>query len=200
MTETFTVSVGPTEKEFTVHKNIATRSSKYFQAALAKCWKEGCTSRVELSEHDEGCFEGYLQWLYTSEITFASKPDVGFQICRLYILGDYLGDQKFCNAVIDRAISRWINDKVALGLHAFELVWSSTPDDSPLRTLILEMISNLTLTKMVKSLKSHQHCCSKDLMLEYLTQMATSQQLSRSVGLKDNQKRQIGEKLKRSVS
>lgn len=200
MTESFTVSVGKPAKEFTIVKSIATRSSKYFQAALEKCWKEGHKNRVELSEHCADAFEGYLQWLYTKEITLAGGRKVSYEECQLYILGDYLGDQSFCNAVIDHAVSRWIDHKFVMCTHATKLVWSSTPEGSPLRTLVFEMLSNYPPSKAIENLKRHHSCCNNEFLLEYFEQLVRSQRLDTARRFTIDDKKQVGEKVKRLMS
>lgn len=49
-------------------------------------------------------FQTYVAWLYTGEITpreTGSIQESGGDLLRLYILGDYLDDAKFCNEVMD---------------------------------------------------------------------------------------------------
>jgi hypothetical protein len=94
MTKTFTACVGTTNKEFTLYTEIATRSSKFFQAALRRDWKESRANRVVLAEVRPGVFEGYLQWPSTGVITSSfpiDKPSA-FELAELYILGGFPDD------------------------------------------------------------------------------------------------------------
>ncbi|GAB7335545.1 hypothetical protein MBLNU13_g07885t1 [Cladosporium sp. NU13] len=152
MTKTFTVSVGMTRKEFTLYTSIATRSSKFFQAALSRNWQESHENRVVLAEVHPDVFEGYLQWLNTGVITSSfpiSKPTT-FDLIEFYILGDFLDDATFCNAVLDdlmnSAYETWP------GICSVNLAWNNTPRDSPLRALILEIWVKKPLSLVVEKL------------------------------------------------
>jgi hypothetical protein len=157
MTKTFTACVGQTKKEFTLYTEIATRSSKFFQAALrrdwkGRDWKESRENRVTLAEVHPGVFEGYLQWLNTGTITSSfpiDKPSA-FELVELYILGDFLDDAAFRNAVLDDLTSSAF--EMWPGICSVSLVWENTPGDSPLRKLILEIWAKKPIGLIVEKL------------------------------------------------
>ena len=60
MVESFIVCVGDEAKEFVVIQSIATRSSKFFQAAMTRDWKEALEKRVMLPGTKVSVFEAYL--------------------------------------------------------------------------------------------------------------------------------------------
>lgn len=66
-----------------------------------------------------------------------------FQLVQMYILGDYLDDTRFCNAVVDEwsdDMSDWDDSLVAeeAGWPSIKLAWTETMYDSPLRSRIIE--------------------------------------------------------------
>lgn len=107
MVESFVVCVGPEAKELVLIKSIAKRSSKFFQAAMSRDWKEAFEKRVMLPETEVNVFEGYLQWLYTGHITFTCSIDVEYSaMSTFYILSDFLDDLAFRNAVLNEALAK----------------------------------------------------------------------------------------------
>lgn len=141
MAESFTVCVGEEAEEFVVIQSIATRSSKFFQAAMSRDWKEAREKRVMLPDTKVEVFEGYLQWLYTGQITI-TNPDTDYlELVTLYIIGDFLDDVAFRNATLEGMISFFDEGTgVSLpGAKATQLAWDKTPSNSPLRQLIREM-------------------------------------------------------------
>lgn len=125
-----------------VLKHFAIKSSKFLQAALNNDWKEAREKRVPLPEVNPIDFEAYLEWLYTSQLTPSGNETVserGTTLVRLYVLGEFLDDAKFCNAIMDAFIAT--NDRWSFSLSGETIVftWEKTSVGSPLRTAILEM-------------------------------------------------------------
>lgn len=69
----------------------------------------------------ESEFLTYVHWLYTGELELPganwpvtneantgghSKPEMG-KIVPCYLLGQHIGDNRFCNAVVDRLMEYW---------------------------------------------------------------------------------------------
>lgn len=119
-------------KEFTVHKSFAVKSSRLLRAALNPDhgWKEAHDKRVPLPEVEPVDFEWYLEWVYTGHLTPREedgKHNRGATLIRLYILGDYLDDAKFCNSIMD-IVSKprtlgiiWLPWRIPVG--STNLVW-----------------------------------------------------------------------------
>lgn len=197
MKETSTVSVGEPAKEFTIVKSIATRSSKYFEVALANCWKEGREKRIELPKHLASTFEGYLQWLYTNEVTLTDTANVFQQLCYFYVLGDYLDDPNFCNAIIDRFMAVRVKNNRAPHPKAVESAWTTTHEDSSLRSLILHMWSGASITVMLEIFESGPDRYGA-MAIDFFKHLLMSYQLkARRPTTEDVQR--IAEKLKRQI-
>ena len=102
-----------------VYKSFLTRSSKFIEAALARDWKEAREKRIAIPDHDPTAFEGYLNWIYSKRITLKDNETLcecceqrdpkkaecvdsqSLERVTMLLLGDYLDDAEFCNAVID---------------------------------------------------------------------------------------------------
>jgi len=140
VTERFVVVVGKEKKEIPVITSIATRSSKFFQAAMNHGWKEAHEKRVPLPETRVDIFEGYVQWLYTGHITFTENDTPGYLLLiRFYILGDYLDDVNFHHAVLDHVVAFYLDSSRVPGREIVKFVWDNTTSDSLLRQLILDL-------------------------------------------------------------
>ena len=137
MIESFTVCAGKGE-EFVIIKGVATRSSRFFQAAMAGDWKEARENRVLLPDTEPRIFEGYLQWLYTSTLS-SSGPSEYHDMVEFYILGDFLDDLKFRNAALDRIMSRSLEIHNPPGPSAIGLAWEKMLPGSSLRQVITEL-------------------------------------------------------------
>lgn len=122
-------------------------------------------------------FEGYLQWLNTAVITSSfpiGMPSTLF-LAELYILGDFLDDKDFRDAVLDDittfAYEMWP------GLACVQLVWERTPRDSPLRELVLEIWAKKPLVMVVEKLLSQAEEYPGTFMAEFFAHMAVSERI-----------------------
>ncbi|KAK5117443.1 hypothetical protein LTR85_008828 [Meristemomyces frigidus] len=116
--DTVTVLVGPEEKSFTVHKDNLCARSRFFQAACAQVWKEGAEKVFRLPEHQPDCFLVYTHCMYTGALDMSLMEelpaDVGSTIIppsfrnltKVWVLGNYLGDDGICNRVNDRTLEK----------------------------------------------------------------------------------------------
>lgn len=131
-------------QEFIVHKFFATKSSKFFQAALKRDWKEAREKRVPLPETIAEDFQMYLGWLYTIHM---ATLDYHLRVSsttlvRLYILGDYLGDDRFCNNVIDTLVKNcsWTDTGMTFTSSDIDLAWDKTASGSTLQRVLVDFI------------------------------------------------------------
>jgi hypothetical protein len=126
------------------------------QSALKDQWKEGQERRVILSDHEPEALEGYINWLYTKEVTLKNAEENckhhdtssnqeaqdsdcshkhSLELVKMYVLGYYLNDMQFCNAVIDTMV---LMRGCTPGLSTITWVWDHTMQDCPIRKYILE--------------------------------------------------------------
>lgn len=138
MSKTFIVVVGDGGKEFTLHTDVAVRSSKFFHAAMSNDWNESRQNRVTLKEPRTVNFEFYLQWLSTNEHSFLGDLAL-YQLAELYILGDFLDDLAFRVTMINHFVKRAVDNDVHPGSSIVTPTWERTPEGSPLRKIIVEI-------------------------------------------------------------
>jgi hypothetical protein len=151
MTERLVVVVGEEKKEVPVIKSLVTRSSKFFQAAMKDNWKEAQEQRVPLPDTNVHVFEGYLQWLYTSDFTFINTAE-STSMVQFFILGDFLDDLALRNAVLDWFIAKFIGGEGIPNSRDIQLALDHTPPSSMLQQLFTEVWSTVPFAQCVDDL------------------------------------------------
>jgi hypothetical protein len=77
----------------------------------------------------------------------SNEPDCidarSLDLANMFILGDYLGDAQFCNAIMDDFKSMALKDKCYPSLDAVCCIWKRTSPDCHLRELFLQLWANL---------------------------------------------------------
>lgn len=117
--KTITILVGSGPQKFVAQRDMLTESSSYFRSALKPSWQESKDRKIKLLDHDPTAFSIYLNWLFSGVVDVLESDEVvkhhtnqygkvleeaGWRYHRIihsYILGDYIGDVKFCDALID---------------------------------------------------------------------------------------------------
>lgn len=107
---------------FAVHEILLVGSSEFFKSALSADWKENRLKKLHLSRYKPVNFQIYLDWLYARghvdieilvivsladfEVSAPGRKDLWVvdRLCELWILGDYLLDNEFKNAVIQKIL------------------------------------------------------------------------------------------------
>lgn len=161
--EVRTILVGTEEKSFTVHPNILIQTSTFFNSALSKdsCWREAQEKTIRLPEHDATTFSIYLNWLYSGFvdlwdgneiITGAGNQDLLYdRLISCYALGGYVGDDHFCNALIDsyfdlrNMFKAWPNTRIC------NRAYRELPENSKITLLILHHIAFVASESSLKS-------------------------------------------------
>jgi hypothetical protein len=174
--------------EFSVPTSLATRSSKFIKAALSNPMKEAHEKRISLPDTDPETLEGYLNWIYTGHITLeqlepqepmcedCQKIDarcVGvltLDLAKIYTLGDYLNDLRFCNAIVDALEPASCDGHRVATLDATQWVWDHTTADCPLREHCLEVWKRALAIEEMQSLMEEQsfrlsHSFTVDLLI-----------------------------------
>lgn len=135
-------------QDFIIHKSFATLSSKLIRAALHGDWKEAREKRIPLPEAKVADFQIYTEWMYTGRMVELDYYESGGRsssatLLRLYVLGDYLGDDRFSNAVMDTLIEHAVLIEgiiLVFDSAAVELAWETTTSSSKLREVLLKLI------------------------------------------------------------
>lgn len=165
MAEIFEVCVGEHAKTFVMHRDIAIHHSSFFKVALSNDWKEAQEKRISLPDCEIEIFEDYLQWIYTGEVAYYSElPKQALELVKLWILGDFLGDQNFCNAVGGGLFSQ----PIAAGSDAINYLYDHTSQDSPLRSHMFSIWASRTSIAFVARLFATNREYPKDFVIDLL--------------------------------
>jgi hypothetical protein len=144
-------------------------------------WRESHERRVSLPETKVADFEVYLEWLYTGQVVTLDKmKDLGPTLLRLYVLGDFLVDDRFCNAVIDSLIressSRW--PFLRFWPADINSAWDKTMPGSRLRKVLIDlMIRDLSGEMTAPCFRGKGTWCHA-VTAEILSRMAENKQVA----------------------
>lgn len=157
---------------------------------MARDWKEAQEKRINIADVEPEIFEGYLNWMYSKEVTLKSNAKLcdickgrkgaahqcewahSLELAKMYVLGDYLNDIRFCNAVVDTWKSIALEAACRSCLDTIQFVWSQTSSDCPIRDLVLESWKDsLTEDKIGDYIKSAESM-SKDFAVDFLVFLA----------------------------
>lgn len=144
---TIIVLVGPGEARFTVHQDLICRNSEFFAEACSGDWIEARERIVRLPT-DARLFQIYVEGLYCPNTNIYAdmvdtlhstagpadqvyKHDVVHELCRLWVLGDFLQNTRFSDAVLV-SLEQHANNEPPSG-PTIEWIVSNTSTDSPLR-------------------------------------------------------------------
>lgn len=157
-------------QQFTVHRHLVCAKSKFFEAACSKLWAEGKEKLVRLPEVEVDVFQAYLVWVYTGKVA-VNKEDPRRQlraIVDLYLLGDVLDDLLLRNAAVRTLVINIPIWNVIPSINLVNHVWASTPTNSPLRRVIVDVV-----VKRVGR-ASMRHCVTLDHPPEFLHSIAVA--------------------------
>lgn len=192
MAETFVVVAGAEgqAKVFTVHTSYAVRSSKFIKAALSRdCWKEAQEKRITLDHIEPETFEGYLNWLYSGKITPKDPTHVckyclddtpsqamghicttffSIDVAKMWILGDYLNDLRFCNASVDALYFAFCGSLWLSAPAAVKVIWEQTTPECPVRSCFLERLQGATVTEDFGPIAQSQLEYSREFLIDLL--------------------------------
>lgn len=174
MSTTFIAVVGKQKKEFTLYQSVATRSSKFFSAAMSGEWKGNQQKRVSLEEVDVSEFESYLQWLSTNDHTFLKELNMDDLTC-LYILGDFLNDSAFRTVILNLLVQRAVNKNAYPGATIVAFVWEHTPETSPLRKIIVEMWTTSSIETLGERFAESDEDAPKAFIVDCVQRLAKRQ-------------------------
>lgn len=146
--ETITVLVGPDEVSFTAHKEQICARATFFRAACSKHWREGQERVVRLPAHEPDVFLAYLHWMYTGKLDMTLieeplillNPPSYLNLGKVWSFGSYIGDNRFCNTVVDLALERFdaLPGRPVKPL-TLQQVWTMVHPDSAIRRLFKDM-------------------------------------------------------------
>jgi hypothetical protein len=138
------------------------------KGAMGRDWKESKENRVVLPDVQDGLFETYLQWMNTATIA-ARSPSCMLYFTRLYMLGNFLDDTGFRDAVLDDIANAAYEMRPCLS--TVKVVWDNKPGSSPLKELMLEIWAKWPTWMAVEDLRRHADECLSDFVADYIEHM-----------------------------
>lgn len=162
------------------------------QSALKNDWKEGQERQISLADHEPETLEGYINWLYTEEVTLKDAEEkcrhhgLGatqqfqhsecshmqcLKVVKMYTLGDYLNDKRFCNAVIDTMEDM---QGCVPGPDASSWVWGHMMQDCPVRKCVLEKWAGMlgaSAQSSIDFMRENPSKIPKDFLFDLLAHM-----------------------------
>ncbi|KAF2764053.1 hypothetical protein EJ03DRAFT_386221 [Teratosphaeria nubilosa] len=158
--DVFTVLAGEDEKPFLLHGSVICNHSSFFRAACNREFKENAERIIRLPEVEPDAFSMYAQWAYSGEIVVvngAQTPDETNSevhcdsLAELYLVGDVLGDTLLRNTVVDRIRKNCSRLKRGPSNTCVNLAYSSTPENSALRRLVVDWHAREVASDWLKS-------------------------------------------------
>lgn len=145
-----------------VYEDLIRERSEYFRAACSKEWTQippGDQSQekvIPLPAYHPETFRLYLQCIHDPQADLADVVgicpydeergerkinDGVYDLCNVWILADYLGDEEIADKVIDFFVLIGDAKKLKYGLHTLDLVAKDTSPDSKLQQLWVDYIA-----------------------------------------------------------
>ncbi|PYI31700.1 hypothetical protein BP00DRAFT_395914 [Aspergillus indologenus CBS 114.80] len=148
--DVITILVGPKQKAYTVHEELARASSPVIDKALTASWVEHCNRTIQFPEDEPATFEIYMHWLYFSTFAVVSYDgSSGYRpLIKAYVLGDKLLDTKFQDAVVDAIVERRYSKDLGCKYtqpsnDTINWLYSHTTSSAPIRQLFVDMLADL---------------------------------------------------------
>lgn len=138
---------------------------------------------IVLHDTKANTLRGYVHWLHTRQ--FLSKKPEGFnsysELINLYLLGETLKHQTFCQQAIDAMIVLRYDGRKWPGHQITNEIWERTSPDSPLRKVMKELWMSTNVDKAMRYLKTApEPGYHRDVILSLLEEL-----ISRGVFVKE---------------
>lgn len=185
-------------------------SSKFIKSAMTRNWKETVEKRITIPDHESATFEGYLNWVYSKHVTLCEHQELcehcdekisneadcidvrSLDLVKMFILGDYLNDVRFCNAIIDDFKSTALKSKCVPSLESVYCAWKSTSRECLLRELFLQQFANTMEHDLLEPWLKNQEL-PKDFVVDLLLLVGDRYKKFHSKEVKHS-KEQLGKK------
>lgn len=125
------------QRTFSIHENVLRSNSPYFDRALRADWEEGRRGEIYLGKFDPDAFEVYARWAYTGRIFV--EVDRTFLWKNCYVLGRYLCDTDFNDALVDNLVKGMSQKKLYYPNFVYEVMYKLPGRDSPHRKLAVDV-------------------------------------------------------------
>ena len=153
--DTFKVLVGSDETEFTVPREVLTKSSDVLRKCCEGEWKEAKSRIIKLPEEDVDVFSTYIQWLHTNDLVVVEEElqdmtDRDFDIrndaaalqwdalVNMASFADRQADLTLANAVNDSILLVMMNTDLVPAPKFLSQIYTELPENSKLRCMVVD--------------------------------------------------------------
>jgi hypothetical protein len=151
----FQVHVGKDDDmaAFHIHISVACKYSSFFRSAVIWSWIRSTGDVINLPDYKPDTFKLYLQWRYTNTLPVSEESREKPEYCDLlllakaYVLGAYLADNFFQDAVADALMHRLYAKRETWGRckgcrwEFVAYLYDKTSSSSPIRHLLVSMLA-----------------------------------------------------------
>lgn len=136
---------GSTKKTFRIHRQCPEKKP-FLQNALKEPWEEVDKNGINLPDCSPRIFPLYVRWVYSGKIDeslesgFADTQAIYELLAETYVLGNFLCDPRFCNALIDSFLAVFDRIKALPSPTLHNHVFHQTHEESKLNTPLNEFI------------------------------------------------------------
>ncbi len=169
-----TIRVGgvANSQTFLVNESLLTARSEYFRRAMNGKWLEYNTREIDLVDDDPDIFALYLNLVYKNELPTATLRDADVEtlgckelvwetnkelmvLFEIYAIAEKFQDTSAKDGVVAAVFQltqnvSWFGRPLVCGPRIIELVYSSTPVDSPARRLLVDMCCNSQMGPLLR--------------------------------------------------
>lgn len=154
-----------------IHKAVATKSSKLLHSLVSDDLESAREKGIVLRDISADAFEGYLHWLYTSEVLPQEDNTCFLELVELCIAGETLQDDAFCVAVLEGIVAMHKQTKTVPGWNAVQLAWERSLASSPLRRSIMDIWGEVPLSWSLDTLKK-EHGYPREFVIDLFQEWA----------------------------
>ncbi|KAI4222449.1 MAG: hypothetical protein L6R36_006133 [Xanthoria steineri] len=138
-----TIKLVPAGETFHIHKGLLCHASPVFRAMMQHDWKEKQDGCIVPENEDPKVFRRFMHWLYygtvldSDETIRTISPQ---ELAHCYFLADRRDIPALQNYLMDLLLHQ--ADTLSYFLSSMQpLVWANTPENSPLRKLLVDLMA-----------------------------------------------------------
>ncbi|KAL8683128.1 MAG: hypothetical protein Q9224_006711, partial [Gallowayella concinna] len=165
-----TMKIEATNHVFHVHKGLLCYHSLVFRAMLEHEWKEKQDGFILMKDEDHDTFGRFIFWLYYGTVVDKDEDLSTIPVKKLvdcYFLADRRDVPAMQNHIIDTLVQK---ARAADGLFCFlqRHIWANTPEQSPLRRLMVDMMALRGNLSMIMKDEKDMDAFEKSFLVDLL--------------------------------
>ncbi|TID26889.1 50s ribosomal protein l17 [Venturia nashicola] len=139
------VKVGPSEKEFHIHKGLICHYSEFFRGAFKGGFQEN-EGAVTLDEDRVDVFQCFSNWLYTGKLLAEDqkfdleKAGDSKHLLGIYVFAEARGIPRLKNEIVNHVLSSVVNQK-CIPINHIRYVYENTPEKDKMRALLVDIMT-----------------------------------------------------------